>query len=87
MELFDGRMSSFRLTDGPKTSTFMGFGKTFKTVTSLGVSPKRMRKFRRKLRITGKQIKRRVGLTGVSSAAGVNSDSIYGPTGSIVGRY
>lgn len=65
----------------------MGFGKTFKTVAHVGLSPKTMRKFKRKLGITGKQIKRKLGLTGVSSAAGVSSDSIYGPTGSIVGRY
>ena len=68
----------------------MGFGKKLKTVAHLGISPKKFRKIRRKLGITGKQIKRKLGLTGVSSAAGVssyNSDSIYGPTGSIVGRY
>lgn len=67
----------------------MGFGKVFKKVTTPGFSYKRLKRIRRKLGLTGKQIKRRLGLTGVSSAAGVSSDvsSIYGPTGSIVGRY
>lgn len=67
----------------------MGFGKAFKTVAHLGMSTKTHRKIRRKLGITGKQIKRKLGLVGVSSAKGVSSvsDSIYGPTGSIVGRY
>lgn len=65
----------------------MGFGKAFKTYAAYGISPKRIRRFRSKLGLTGKKIKRKLGLTGVSSAAGVSSDSIYGPTGSIVGRY
>lgn len=65
----------------------MGFGKTFKTVVHLGLSPKTTRKIRRKLGITGKQIKRKLGLARVNSAAGISSDGIYGPTGSIVGRY
>lgn len=68
----------------------MGFGKTFKTVISVGISPKRFRRFRRKLGLTGKQVKKRFGFSrvGVSSAAGLSrSDSFYGPTGSIVGRY
>lgn len=65
----------------------MGFGKVLKTVTAPGFSYKRIKRIRNKLGLTGKKIKRKLGLTGVSSAAGVSSDSIYGPTGSIVGRY
>ena len=64
-----------------------GFGKKFKTVASLGIKPKQHRRWKRMLGLTGKQIKNKLGLTGVSSARGVTSDSIYGPTGSIVGRY
>lgn len=53
----------------------------------------RLSHFRRKVRDKlglrlGKKIKRKLGFGRVTSAAGVSSsDSIYGPTGSIVGRY
>lgn len=46
------------------------------------------RKIKKKLGLRlGKKIKKKIGLGRVTSAGGLSSGNIYGPTGSIVGRY
>lgn len=50
---------------------------------------KALKGVRRRLGLTGAQIKKRLGLARQNSAQSyaISSNSIYGPTGSIVGRY